>query len=151
MKGFIDNMRALVERVKCAKCIIDGEVYSEIKQGFLVYIAFNSKEDIDKTEKMATKIKKLRIFEDENHKLNKSLDDVGGEVLVISSFSLYGDALTGNRPSFTKSLNYIDALPIYGAFTVDMSNLVKTKTGQFGADMLIEAINDGPLSIIIDL
>ena len=144
-------MRALVERVKCASCTINGEVYSEIKQGFLVYIAFNSKDDINKTLKMATKISKLRIFEDENHKLNKSLEDVGGEILVISSFSLYGDALTGNRPSFTKSLNYVDALPIYGAFTVDMSNLVKTKTGQFGADMLINAVNDGPLSIIIDL
>ena len=144
-------MKVVVQRVKKANVVVDGVTIGEIGKGYLLLVGISENDQMSNIHKVAEKIDKLRIFEDENHKLNKSLDDVGGEVLVISSFSLYGDALTGNRPSFTKSLNYIDALPIYGAFTVDMSNLVKTKTGQFGADMLIEAINDGPLSIIIDL
>ena len=99
-------MRLLIERVKSAKCIIDNNVKSKIGNGFLVYIAFEESDNELKIDKALLKLSKLRIFEDENHKMNLSLRDIDGEVLMISSFSLFADLLSGNRPSFSRSLPF---------------------------------------------
>ncbi|MCR5741429.1 MAG: D-tyrosyl-tRNA(Tyr) deacylase [Gammaproteobacteria bacterium] len=144
-------MRALIERVKYAKCEIDGKVHSSIDKGLLVYIAFTLGDDSKTITSMVQKIKKLRIFEDENHKMNKSILDIGGEVLLISSFSLYGDTKGNNRPSFVKSLNYHEAEPLFNSFISELEREVPLKVGVFGADMMINAVNDGPVSIIIDM
>ena len=145
-------MRALIERVEKASCNINGEVHSSIEKGLLVYIAFEEGDNLEKIKKMAYKIQKLRIFEDDEHKMNKSIEDINGEILLISSFSLYGDALSGNRPSFTRSLKYSLSLPLYELMKREIEGIFGSiKSGVFGADMKIEAINDGPVSIIIDL
>ncbi len=144
-------MRLLIERVKKANCIIDGISHSSIDEGLLVYVAFTSLDNKELIDKAVSKLIKLRIFSDSNDKMNLSVKDVNGMILVISSFSLYGDTKGNNRPSFTKSLSYNDALPLYNYFISKLENEVIAKTGVFGADMKIEAINDGPVSIIMDL
>ena len=144
-------MRALIERIEKASCIIDGKVHSSVSHGLLVYVAFTENDNIDTLNKMASKIFKLRIFEDENHKMNKALSEINGSILLISSFSLYGDTKGMNRPSFIKSLGYNEAKPLYDEFISIMNNFKRIETGIFGADMKIEAINDGPVSIIIDI
>ena len=144
-------MRALIERIEEGKLYIDGALKESVSRGLLVYIAFTEGDDINTIHKMCDKIIKLRIFEDENHKMNKSIKDINGEILLISSFSLYGDTKGNNRPSFVKSLGYNDAYPLWTLFSKELSSLNLTKTGIFGADMKINAINDGPVSIIIDM
>ena len=144
-------MRALIERVKKAELSIDGSVYSSINEGLLVYIAFAYEDSKETITKMVDKIVKLRIFEDENHKMNKSIKDINGEILLVSSFSLYGDTKGNNRPSFVKSLSYDNALSMWEDFKKELSLRHGIKTGVFGADMEINAINNGPVSIIIDL
>ena len=143
-------MRALIERTIGAKCIIDGKVHSSVDRGLLVYVAFTEGDNQDTLNKMASKISKLRIFEDENHKMNKSLNDINGSILLISSFSLYGDTKGNNRPSFVKSLGFDEAKPLYNEFIKILSDNQNVETGIFGADMKIESTNDGPVSIIID-
>ena len=143
-------MRALIERTIGAKCIIDGKVHSSVDSGLLVYVAFTEGDNQDTLNKMASKISKLRIFEDENHKMNKSLNDINGSILLISSFSLYGDTKGNNRPSFVKSLGFDEAKPLYNEFIKILSDNQNVETGIFGADMKIESTNDGPVSIIID-
>ena len=144
-------MRALIERIEEGKLYIDGSLKESVSRGLLVYIAFTEGDDINTIHKMCDKIIKLRIFEDDNHKMNKSIKDINGEILLISSFSLYGDTKGNNRPSFVKSLGYNDAYPLWTLFSKELSSLNLTKTGIFGADMKINAINDGPVSIIIDM
>lgn len=144
-------MRLLIERVKSAKCIIDNNVKSEIGNGFLVYVAFEESDNELKIDKALLKLSKLRIFEDENHKMNLSLRDINGEVLMISSFSLFADLLSGNRPSFSRSLPFNVSKPLYDLCVEKAKNLFKLQTGEFGADMKIDAINDGPVSVILDI
>ena len=144
-------MRALIERIEEGKLYIDGSLKESVSHGLLVYIAFRERDDHNTILKMADKIVKLRIFEDDNHKMNLSIKDINGEILLISSFSLYGDTKGNNRPSFVKSLGYNDAYPLWLDFSKELSLRNTTKTGVFGADMKIKATNDGPVSIIIDL
>ena len=144
-------MRALIERIKEGKLYIDNTLKEEVGPSLLVYIAFTEGDTKETINKMVDKVIKLRIFEDENHKMNKSIKDINGEILLISSFSLYGDTKGNNRPSFVKSLSYNDAYPLWESFKDELSSKHITKTGVFGADMQIKAINDGPVSIIIDL
>jgi len=144
-------MRLLIQRVKEASCVIDNVVHSSIKQGYIVYCAYEEKDTFDIIDKALLKVKKLRIFTDSNDKLNLSIDEIDGEVLLISSFSLYGDMLSGNRPSFTRSLKYDLSKPLYDYTVMKAKELFKLSSGVFGADMKIHSINDGPISLMLDI
>ena len=143
-------MRLVVERVKEAKCIIKSSIHSEIKSGMLVYVGFTHTDTIDTINKAIDKLLKLRIFSDENGKINENIEYINGSILLISSFSLYGDVSGTNRPSFTKSMSYNEASKLYEYMSNELSKKIDTKLGIFGADMEIYAINDGPVSLVID-
>lgn len=144
-------MRLLIQRVKNAKCIISSIVHSSIQNGLLVYVAYEETDTFLTIDKALNKVKKLRIFTDQNDKLNLSIDDISGEVLIISSFTLYADLLNGNRPSFSRSISYDKSLPLYEYTIEKAKTLFNLKDGVFGADMKIESINDGPVSVILDI
>ena len=145
-------MKSVVQRVSKANVKINGKVVGEIGKGIVVFLAV-SKEDNDDTIKwMVNKLINLRIFSDENDKMNRSILDIGGEILLISNFTLYGDAKRGYRPSFTESAPPEISEPIYNKIIQLMrSNYpINIQTGEFGAMMDVELINDGPVTIIID-
>ena len=144
-------MRAVIQRVKNAEVKIDGKIVGKIGKGLLVLLAVHQDDTEDKIEKMATKIINLRIFADKDDKMNLSIKDVGGEILVVSQFTLYGDISKGNRPSFIESAKPDKAVPYYEKFVekIKVSGL-KTATGEFGAMMEVGLVNDGPVTIIID-
>lgn len=144
-------MKAVLQRVLSANLKVEGNLISEIKKGFVIFLGVGINDTDDDIIKLGNKISKLRIFEDENGKMNLSLSDVGGEILLVSQFTLYADCRHGNRPSFInaqipalaneKYLKMIDFLREKG---------LKVKTGVFGADMKIDVLNDGPVTIILD-
>lgn len=144
-------MRAVVQRVTFSKVTVDNEIVGEIKKGLNVLLGI-SKEDVQKDiEYLADKIINLRIFEDENGKMNVSLKDVNGELLVISQFTLYGDCRKGKRPSFDKAAKPNDAEIIYNQFIEECKKHgVKVETGKFQAMMSVEIHNDGPVTILLD-
>ena len=144
-------MRAVIQRVKNAEVKIDGKIVGKIGKGLLVLLAVHQDDTEDKIERLATKIINLRIFADEEDKMNLSVKDVGGEILVVSQFTLYGDISKGNRPSFIESAKPDKAVPYYEKFVekIKVSGL-KTATGEFGAMMEVGLVNDGPVTIIID-
>lgn len=144
-------MRVVVQRVKYAKCHINGEIYSSIGHGFMCLVGFKDGDGLAEVEKMADKVSKLRIFDDQSGKMNLDLKAVNGEVLSISQFTLYGDAKKGNRPSFVAAMPPVPAAELYDTFNECLrSRGIETKTGIFGADMKIELINDGPITILLD-
>ena len=144
-------MKAVLQRVLSANLKVDGKLISEIKKGLVIFLGVGINDTDDDIIKLGNKISKLRIFEDENGKMNLSLSDVDGEILLVSQFTLYADCRHGNRPSFTnaqipvlaneKYLKMIDFLREKG---------LKVKTGVFGADMKIDVLNDGPVTIILN-
>jgi len=145
-------MRVVIQRVSRASVSIDNEIVGKINKGFLALFAVHVDDDEKMIEKMADKISKLRIFEDSDEKMNLSLIDVEGEILVVSQFTLYGDTKKGNRPSFIESARPEKAIPYYEKFIRELKNKnLKVETGKFGADMQVELVNDGPVTIIIDL
>ena len=144
-------MRAVLTRVKSASVTIDGTVHGQIGQGFLILLGVGPNDTEKECRYLAEKMLGLRVFEDENGKMNVSLADVGGQVLVVSQFTLYGNCRKGRRPSFT------DAAPpdlgnrLYEQFLKDCADLgFPPQHGQFGADMQVESINDGPVTLILD-
>ena len=144
-------MKLVVQRVLRASCTINNEIYSSIDKGFMVLVGLGINDHEDIVNKMANKLSKLRIFEDEEGKINKSLFDVNGQVLSISQFTLYGDCKKGNRPSFTSALGGDRAKELYDYFNECLRELgLEVKTGIFGEDMKIELINDGPVTIIME-
>lgn len=143
-------MRFLIERVKSANCYIDKKIHSSIGQGLLVYVAFEEKDSKEVIEKAASKITKLRIFPDEQQKLNLSLLDKGGELMLISSFSLFAELRNGLRPSFSRSVSYALGEPLFKEAINEFKKICHTEIGVFGADMQIESVNDGPVSVILD-
>lgn len=144
-------MRAVIQRVKYAKLKVDGALVSDIKQGFLVFLGIGQGDNEQMSEKFAKKIAKLRIFEDESGKMNLSLADIGGEVLLVSQFTLYADCTHGNRPSFFDAEEPEIAEKLYKNFKILLEKQnISVKTGIFGADMKIELLNDGPVTIILD-
>lgn len=147
-------MRALVQRVSEAGVYIEKENYSsEIGKGIVILLGIKSDDTADDVNFVTDKCGGLRIFEDENEKMNLSLNDVQGEVLIISQFTLYGDAQKGNRPSFIEAARPEIAIPIYEKFISRMKmNLgdEKVKTGIFGAMMKVKIINDGPVTILVE-
>ena len=144
-------MRVVVQRTSRAECRVDGIVTGKIDKGFMVLVGFTLGDTIDDINLLAKKVVGLRIFEDENGKINKNLADVNGAMLVISQFTLYADCKKGNRPSFTKAMPFSEANNMYLTFCdVLRSYGIVVETGSFGADMKIDFINDGPVTILLD-
>ena len=144
-------MRVVIQRVKYASVSIDGKVYNKINSGFLVLLGITSTDNKQDVDYWVKKICNLRIFSDENDKMNLSLKDVGGEILLVSQFTLYGDARKGNRPSFTESAHPDMAIDYYEKLIKRLrDNNIKVETGIFGADMDVTLINDGPVTIQLD-
>ena len=143
-------MRVVIQRTGKASCEIDNKVYSKIDSGLVVLVGFTEGDSIKEINWMVKKILNLRIFPDENDVMNKSILDYGGEILSISQFTLYGDAVKGNRPSYIKALGGVQASPMYDAFNEELSKYITVKTGVFGADMDININNIGPTTIIIE-
>lgn len=143
-------MRVIVQKSLKASVSIDGKIYNEIPRGLVLLVGFTEGDSFDQITYMAKKVANLRIFEDENNVMNKSILDVGGEILSISQFTLYGDASKGNRPSYIKALNGELATTLYDEFNNELNRCVPVKTGIFGEDMKVSLINDGPCTIILE-
>ena len=145
-------MKLVIQRVKESNLKIDGNNFSSIGNGMVILIGISKEEDISKLKKIVTKLSNLRIFNDEFGNMNKNINDIKGEILVVSQFTLYADIKKGNRPSFTNAAKPIIAINIYQKFIDELQAVINTKikTGQFGADMKLELINDGPVTIILE-
>ncbi len=144
-------MRAICTVVKNACLRVDGKIVSEIGRGMLVFCGFSERDNRESVEKALKKVAGLRVMDDSEGKLNCSLADVGGEMLFVSNFTLYGDVRKGFRPSFTESMKYEPAEALYQYALNRIAELgVTVKGGVFGGDMKIEALHDGPINIIID-
>lgn len=145
-------MRALIQRVKKASVTIEGKIFSEIEQGLLILLgieAADAQEDIDW---LAGKIARLRIFSDENEAMNLSVQDINGDCLVVSQFTLHANTKKGNRPSFINAAKPETAIPLYEKFVLQLENETNrnVRTGRFGDMMEVALINDGPVTIWID-
>lgn len=144
-------MRVILQRVKEASCTIYGQVFSKINTGYLLLVGFTHTDSEAEVLKVAKKINGLRIFSDEEGKLNKSIYDVSGKILSISQFTLYADTKKGNRPSFTTAMPFAQATKLYDYFNETLKELgLQVETGIFGADMQIGLLNDGPVTIIFE-
>lgn len=145
-------MRALLQRVSQASVTVDGVVIADIGPGLLILICAMQEDGDAQAAKMARKISKLRIFQDEAGKMNRSLLDVGGTALVVSQFTLAADTRSGNRPGFSTAAPPKDGKRLYEYFTNQMASLgIPLATGEFGADMKVALVNDGPVTIWLDL
>jgi D-tyrosyl-tRNA(Tyr) deacylase len=145
-------MRAVLQRVTQASCTVDGEVTGVIDTGFLVLLGIEDADALEDLDWLAQKIIGMRVFGDENGMMNKALADVGGDILLISQFTLFASTKKGNRPGFTRAARPDVAIPLYEKMIEKLSALLgkKVKTGIFGADMKIALLNDGPVTILID-
>jgi D-tyrosyl-tRNA(Tyr) deacylase len=144
-------MRGVVQRVKRANVAVDGKILGEINHGILLFLGVDDTDNEKDLEYMCDKVPNLRIFEDEDGKMNKSLIDVEGSLLVISQFTLLGDARKGRRPSFIQAAVPDKAIPMYESFINKMKEKeINTQCGEFGADMQVELVNDGPVTILLD-
>jgi D-tyrosyl-tRNA(Tyr) deacylase len=139
-------MRAVVQRVREASVTVDGERISEIGRGLLILLGVRNGDTDEDADKLARKLRALRVFEDEDGRMNLSLDDIGGEVLCVSNFTVYGDARKGNRPSFVEAAAPDEAERLYEK----VREAVGAKGGRFGAQMAVELVNDGPVTVILD-
>ena len=144
-------MRAVLTRVNSASVAIDGQVVGKIGKGFLILLGVGPDDTEKECRYLAEKALGLRIFTDENDKMNRSLADVGGGLLIVSQFTLYGDCRKGNRPSFTNAARPETAIPLYEAFIARCRESgLPVETGEFGADMKVELLNDGPVTLWMD-
>ena len=143
-------MKLLVQRSKESKVTIDSKVNGKIDHGFVVFVGFTNGDTEAIIDKMIDKLVNLRIFEDEDEKMNLSILDTKGSILSISQFTLYANCKEGRRPSFSEALNPTDASKLYDVFNEKLSKFVHVETGIFGADMKVEIYNDGPVTIMLD-
>ncbi|WP_019124464.1 D-aminoacyl-tRNA deacylase [Peptoniphilus grossensis] len=144
-------MRAVVQRVKRSSVSVDGKIVSKIDKGLMVLLGVEVNDDESDLDYILKKVTKLRIFDDEDGVMNKSLLDYGLEVLVVSQFTLYGDARKGNRPSYIRSAKFDQGILLYEKFIEELEKLnVKVSHGEYGEDMDVELINDGPVTILLD-
>ena len=143
-------MKALVQRVAEASVTIDGEVVAEIGRGYLVLFGVTHGDTEEMADKLASRVVKLRIFEDNSGKTNKSIEDVAGSIIVVSQFTLYADTDHGNRPGFSNAARPDLASPLYERFVADLRAALgpeRVGTGRFGADMKVRLLNDGPFTV----
>ena len=144
-------MRAVVQRVSSSKVTVDGEVTGEINKGLLVLLGVTHEDTSKDVDYIIDKVLNLRIFEDENEKMNLSLKDVEGKLLIVSQFTLYGNCNDGNRPSFIEAARPKEAIPLYEYFCDECAkNGIEVQKGIFGADMKVQLLNDGPVTIVIE-
>lgn len=145
-------MRAVIQRVSRASVTIEDATKSQIGQGYLILLGVCEEDSIEDVEWLVKKIAALRVFDDENHVMNRSIMDIGGETLVVSQFTLYASYKKGNRPSWFKAGSHEHSIPLYGAFCQQLSEALgkPVGTGVFGADMKVELLNDGPVTICMD-
>ncbi len=145
-------MRAVIQRVKSASVTIDGVVKSSIQSGLMVLLGIEDADNSEDIKWLAGKIARLRVFEDDNDVMNLSVQDVGGEVMVVSQFTLHASTKKGNRPSYIKAARPELAIPLYESFVNELEILLgkQVATGEFGAMMDIALVNSGPVTIIID-
>ena len=145
-------MKAVIQRVTSANVVVDGKTVGEIGQGFLILLGAGKNDSEKDCEKLADKISKMRIFSDENDKINLSINDVGGDILVISQFTLYADCRKGNRPSFINAGTPQRAEELYEYFAEILNDKISgnVSKGVFGADMKVSLLNDGPFTIMLE-
>ena len=145
-QGTVRAMRAVVQRVSSASVSVDGEVVASIGRGLLVLLGIRSGDGEAEADRVAGKLEALRVFEDDDGKMNRSVRDAGGEVLVVSNFTVYGDTRKGNRPSFVEAARPEVAEPLVERVRATLD----AEGGRFGARMAVELINDGPVTLVID-
>ena len=145
-------MKAVIQRVSQASVTINHEKVADIGQGLLVLVGIEDADTQEDIDWLTAKIAQLRIFNDENGVMNQSVQEVKGDVIVVSQFTLHASTKKGNRPSYLKASKPAIAIPLYEAFVLSMEKSIgkKVQTGQFGADMKVSLVNDGPVTIIID-
>lgn len=144
-------MRVVIQRVTEASVKVDGEIIGAIGQGFMILIGVEVGDEAKDFQYIATKVPNLRIFEDENGKMNRSLLDVGGQILAVSQFTLLGDARSSRRPGFTQAARPEQANPMYERLVQHWRDMgIHVETGRFGADMKVSLINDGPVTMLMD-
>ena len=143
-------MKVVIQRSKNSNVVIDNKIYNEISNGLVILSCFTEGDTLEDINYIVKKITNLRIFDDENGVMNKSVIDINGSILSISQFTLYADTKKGNRPSYIKALNGVEATKLYDLFNEELNKVVPTVTGVFGADMILNITNDGPVTIIID-
>ncbi len=143
-------MRIVVQKVKSSSVVVDKKIVGQVGNGLMLLVGFTEGDNSDTIDYMVKKVLALRIFDDENNIMNKSVMDVGGSILSISQFTLYGDATKGNRPSYIKALKSDEATKLYDEFNNKLSESIHVETGIFGAEMLVNIENDGPTTIILE-
>ena len=144
-------MKVVVQRSKYSKVEVNNKLINEISSGMVILVGFTEGDDYAKILKMVKKIVNLRIFDDENGVMNKAILDIEGKILSISQFTLYGDTSKGNRPSYVKALNGNLAIKLYEKFNKELNKYVQTFPGIFGADMQVSILNDGPVTIVMEV
>ncbi|MBP3775567.1 MAG: D-tyrosyl-tRNA(Tyr) deacylase [Prevotella sp.] len=145
-------MRIVIQRVQHASVTIDGKVHSAIQQGFLILLGVCDEDTSEDVDWLVKKVSGLRVFDDENHVMNRSILDIQGEALVVSQFTLFASYKKGNRPSWFKAGSHEHSIPLYEEFCTKLSAAIgkPVGTGEFGADMKVELLNDGPVTICMD-
>lgn len=144
-------MRAVIQRVSQAKVVVDDNTVGQIGKGFMILLGVHEQDTQADVDYLVGKISKLRVFEDDQQKMNRSIMDVDGKILSISQFTLFADTKKGNRPSFVQAAKPDTAIPLYEAFNEGLRQAgIPVETGIFGADMKCHLVNDGPVTIIID-
>ena len=144
-------MKLLIQRSKKSKVLVDNKTVGEIEKGLVVLVGFTHKDTIDDIKRLTKKLVNLRIFDDDNHIMNKSILDVKGQILSISQFTLYADCKKGNRPSYINSMKANEAKKLYELFNEEIKKYnIHLETGIFQSDMLVEISNDGPVTIILE-
>ena len=144
-------MKIVVQRSLKSSVKVDNKVVGSIEHGLVLLVGFTYKDNLDIIDYMVDKVLNLRIFDDENGIMNKSLLDVGGDILSISQFTLYADSRKGRRPSYVNALNGEEAIKLYDIFNEKLRSHVKVETGIFGAEMEVSITNDGPITIILEM
>lgn len=146
------NMRIVIQRVSHASVTIEGEIKSAIRQGYLILLGIEESDTSEDVDWLVRKVIGLRVFDDENHVMNRSIMDINGEILVISQFTLFASYKKGNRPSWLRAAKHEISIPLYEEFCKKLSDALgkPVGTGEFGADMKVDLLNDGPVTIMMD-